>query len=109
MDMTFEDGQELKEKILQRDDVDFYKKLIHYLKVTTSLRQNNGEKEEKEKDFILSPVANSKGEFFNSLRAKSDEPKDADANGAYHIALKGLMNLQALKEVKDLKKTRLED
>lgn len=104
MDMTFEDGQELKEKILQRDDVDFYKKLIHYLKVTTSLRQNNGEKEEKEKDFILSPVANSKGEFFNSLRAKSDEPKDADANGAYHIALKGLMNLQALKEVKDLKK-----
>ena len=61
-------------------------------------------KEEKEKDFILSPVANSKGEFFNSLRAKSDEPKDADANGAYHIALKGLMNLQALKEVKDLKK-----
>jgi len=125
-DFAFEKGEELKDEIskrfpdkvtegnLKKEDnedktknqeaVKFYKDLIHYLKITTSLRQNNGKTGEEEKDFILSPVANSKGEFFNSLKAKPDEPKDADANGAYHIALKGLMNLQTLKEMKDLKK-----
>jgi IS605 OrfB family transposase len=104
VDLEFEKGKELKDQILNIEDVDFFRRLIHFLKVTTSLRQNNGKTGEEEKDFILSPVANSKGEFFNSLKAKSDEPKDADANGAYHIALKGLLNLQALKEMKDLKK-----
>ena len=108
-DFAFEKGAELKNKILEMDDVDFFKKFIHYLRVTTSLRQNNGEKTDPEKgtvekDFIISPVANSKGEFFNSSKAKADEPKDADANGAYHIALKGLMNLQVLQKMKDLKK-----
>lgn len=103
-DIGYENGQELKAMILSREEVDFFKKLIHYLKVTTSLRQNNGKSGDEEKDFILSPIADSKGEFFNSLKAKPDEPKDADANGAYHIALKGLLNLQALKEMKDLKK-----
>ena len=103
-DLDFNKGEELKDKISEIEDAKFFKDLIHYLKVTTSLRQNNGLKGEEEKDFILSPVANSKGDFFNSSKANADEPKDADANGAYHIALKGLMNLDSLKEMKDLKK-----
>ncbi|MDX1959257.1 MAG: type V CRISPR-associated protein Cas12a/Cpf1 [Leptospiraceae bacterium] len=103
-DFNFQKGEELKDQISKMNDAKFFKDLILYLKVTTSLRQNNGKKGEEEKDFILSPVANSKGEFFNSLNAKPDEPKDADANGAYHIALKGLMNLLSLKDMKDLKK-----
>jgi len=97
----FEDGKELKEKILQKDTKDFFSKLIFYLRVLTSLRQNNGKIGDQEKDFILSPVADSKGNFFNSLEAKDDEPNDADANGAYHIALKGLMNLQVLKQTQE--------
>jgi hypothetical protein len=101
IDLVFEKGVELKEKILNRSETDFYKKLIHYIRVTVSLRQNNGLKGEEEKDFILSPVANQKGEFFNSSKAASNEPKDADANGAYHIALKGLMNLEVINETSD--------
>ena len=42
-------------------------------------------------DYIESPVLNGKGERFDSRKPGSGLPKDADANGAYHIALKGLM------------------
>ncbi len=94
----YEDEKELKNKILEKDTKEFLSTLIFYLKVLTSLRQNNGKTGKEEKDFILSPVTDAKGNFFNSLEAESNEPKDADANGAYHIALKGLMNLQVLNE-----------
>ena len=43
-----------------------------------------------DEDRIISPVQNAKGEFFDSSRHEgTDMPLDADANGAYHIALKG--------------------
>ena len=45
-------------------------------------------------DYIQSPVLNGRGEFFDSRKTAEYLPKDADANGAYHIALKGLMLLQ---------------
>lgn len=41
-------------------------------------------------DYISSPVKNKDGVFFDSRKVGDDLPKDADANGAYHIALKGL-------------------
>ena len=41
-------------------------------------------------DYIASPVMNSSGKFFDSRESGDDLPKNADANGAYHIALKGL-------------------
>lgn len=46
-------------------------------------------------DYIISPVKASDGTFFDSRNEMKNEkdatlPKDADANGAYHIALKGL-------------------
>lgn len=101
VDIPFSNGQDLKPEILRKNDAVFFKSLLFYIKTTLSLRQNNGKKGEEEKDFILSPVVDSKGRFFNSLEASDDEPKDADANGAYHIALKGLMNLLVLNETKE--------
>ena len=38
---------------------------------------------------ILSPIFKD-GKFFDSRDAVESMPKDGDANGAYHIALKGL-------------------
>lgn len=35
-----------------------------------------------DEDFILSPVANAQGIFFDSRKAGDGQPKDADANGA---------------------------
>ncbi len=99
--IPYQDGADFKLEILKKDDPRFFKDLIYLLKVTLSLRHNNGKKGDEEKDFILSPIANSRGKFFNSIRATDFEPKDADANGAYHIALKGLLNLQVINETTD--------
>ena len=62
------------------------------LRILLQLRYSYKEGTE-EKDYILSPVA----PFFDSRNAKESEPKDADANGAYHIALKGLLQLQKIR------------
>jgi CRISPR-associated protein Cpf1 len=87
-------GDNLIEDILEQNSADFFKKLLKYLQITLALRYSNGLKDELEKDYILSPVANTEGIFFNSLKAPATMPQDADANGAYHIALKGLMLLK---------------
>lgn len=65
-------------------------------------------------DYIISPVKNEDGTFFDSRKEKelgdtSKLPIDADANGAYHIALKGLLLLNRFNktEESDLKKTDL--
>ncbi len=59
------------------------------------LRNSSGEL-----DQIISPVLNQNGEFFETPKKiteksyLSDYPMDADTNGAYHIALKGLYLIQ---------------
>lgn len=55
-----------------------------------------------ELDYILSPVADPAGAFFDSRKADPSLPGNADANGAYHIALKGLMTLERIEEDKNL-------
>jgi len=50
----------------------------------------------EEEDYILSPVKGPDGTFYDSRIVDSPLPKDADANGAYHIALKGKMLLERL-------------
>ena len=40
------------------------------------------------------------GKFFDSRYAKDYEPENADANGAYHIGIKGLMVLEKIRNKK---------
>ena len=67
-----------------------------------SMRMRNSNSEE---DYIVSPVRNHDGGFYCSrdyaFKDESDLPKDADANGAYHIALKGLLMLNLMKDSRD--------
>lgn len=54
-------------------------------------------------DYIISPVINNEGTFYDS-RKYLDEitlPQDADANGAYNIARKALWIIEKLKESPD--------
>lgn len=87
----------------------YFKDLTKLLSATLTLRHNNGEKGEKEIDFILSPVVD-KGTYFYSENIKQIPekerklPQDADANGAYHIALKGLLMLKRIKGDKNVEK-----
>ena len=61
-----------------------------------------------EEDYIQSPVLNESGEFYNSKTAPADLPQDADANGAYHIALKGLYLLTEVIDKGSSKVDRIE-
>ena len=88
-------GKDLKEDIASIKNTKFYKTLFWLLRLTLSLRHSVTGKDE---DFILSPIANEDGVFFDSRNGDDQFPRDADANGAYHIALKGLWNLAKIEE-----------
>ena len=57
--------------------------------------RNSGEKNTEDDNFLYSPVRNKKGEHFDSRKYNNNgelsEIRDADANGAYNIARKGLI------------------
>ena len=91
--IDFADGRELK-GLIDSLNVENAKSLYWLFKQLVSLRYS---KTGTTDDFILSPVKNKFGYFFNSDDVKYSNnvgdkafPCDADANGAYHIALKGL-------------------
>ena len=57
-----------------------------------------------ENDYLISPVANDRGEFYDSRNYKGTNaalPCDADANGAYNIARKALWAINVLKSTPD--------
>ena len=58
-----------------------------------------------DEDYLVSPVMNKRGEFYDSRSCGDTLPKNADANGAYHIALKGLYLIKNVFDAggKDLK------
>lgn len=92
-DICYADGKNLICAITAQDKAGFFAELIKCLQVTLAMRYSYSCKEEI-KDFILSPVANEKGEFFCSEGRTDGLPQDADANGAYNIARKGLCVLK---------------
>ena len=99
--ISYEKKKDLIEEICKQNKKDFFIEIIKLLNLTLQLRHINPDaKTDNEKDFILSPVAK-KGRFFDSRTAKNKEPKNADANGAYHIALKGLKTLKGIHKDKE--------
>ena len=97
----------LKEQILSKDDKSFYKALIGLLSLTLQMRNSvsgNGDI-----DYLISPVKNSKGEFYDSRNydSTSSLPCDADSNGAYNIARKGLWAVNQIKQAEDETKAKI--
>lgn len=92
--IAYQNGQDLREAIALVKETKFYKKIYGLIATTFSLRQSKSGTDE---DFILSPVADENGNFFDSRTAPNTLPQDADANGAYHIALKGLWNIEQIR------------
>lgn len=100
-------GENLIPQFSTQTTQDFFRTLFKLLNVTLSLRHNNGEKGNKEEDYILSPVMNKEMHFFDSRIANEKQPKDADANGAYNIARKGLLILNKIDDCEDFKALNL--
>ena len=98
--------QLLKEVKAANSTAQFFKKIFYAFKLSIVLRHTT-----KEDDKIISPVMNSKGEFFVSRNdiEKNPLPLDADANGAFHIALKGLYLLRNCIKGNKIEKISTED
>lgn len=94
----------LKETISNQTEKVFFEGLLHLLKLTLQMRNS---KVGTDIDYLISPVADEKGVFYDSRSCDSSLPANADANGAYNIARKGLWVLEQIKETSDLKKLKL--
>lgn len=94
----------LKDQIANTNSKEFLEKLIDNLKLILQLRNSRTNSDE---DYILSCVKDKDGNFFDSRKAKDNEPKDADANGAYNIGLKGLMVIDRINNLEMDKKLDL--
>ena len=103
--LTYGNGDCIKNQITEQDKKDFFEELLHLFKLTLQMRNSIAN---STIDYLISPVKNSKGDFYDSRKADNTLPKDADANGAYHIAKKGLQWLKQINEFKTLKKDSLE-
>ncbi|MCY4642995.1 MAG: type V CRISPR-associated protein Cas12a/Cpf1, partial [Bacteriovoracales bacterium] len=94
-DISFKSVKCIKEQILILNKSSFFKSLIKLIRITLQIRNSDSNNDE---DWILSPVKDKEGNFFDSRTLKDGlAPDNADANGAYHIALKGLLIIHQLK------------
>lgn len=103
---------DLKASILSISNADFYNRLIRLLSLTLQMRNSITGSTLPEDDYLISPVANDRGEFYDSRNYKGSNaalPCDADANGAYNIARKALWAINVLKDTPDdmLQKAKL--
>jgi len=74
------------------------KEIKYLVKDIVQMRNSLPDNAAEDYDAIISPVINNNGEFFDSTRGDEDKPLDADANGAYCIALKGLYEVMQIKK-----------
>lgn len=91
--------ENLKEAICKLEDKKHLEPLMQFMKLLLQLRNSRTNPEE---DYILSPVADENGRFYDSRSCGDELPENADANGAYNIARKGLMMIEQIKDAKDL-------
>lgn len=89
----------LREEILKQEEKDFFMKLIRLIKLTLQMRNSISH---SPIDYLISPVLDKDGNIFDSRNIPDtvNLPVDADANGAFNIARKGLMIVKQIKETK---------
>ena len=106
----------LIEQICVQGDAIFFKELLHVLHLTLQMRNSiTG----TDVDYLVSPVMNAEGKFYNSrVEAQKGKdkngnwisklPVDADANGAYNIARKGLWVVEQIKHADNPSRVKLD-
>lgn len=92
--IPYHNKDDIKQDILAIDEADYYRKLMMIFQRTLQMRNSSLD---GSRDYIISPVKNERGEFYNSEVSDGTTPKDADANGAYNIARKGIWVLNQIK------------
>lgn len=84
----------LKESICGLTDRKYLEPLMHLMKLLVQMRNSETN---SEVDYLLSPVADKQGNFYDSRTCGNNLPENADANGAYNIARKGLWAVMKIK------------
>lgn len=102
--INYSNEENIVEQIINQNNKDFFERLLHLLKLTLQMRNSIPNSEE---DYLISPVSNANGVFFDSRVADKSLPENADANGAYNIARKGLWVIEQIKNADNLKKVKL--
>lgn len=94
------DIKNLKTSILEKEKKEFFNELLNLLRLSLQMRNSVIK---SNIDYMISPVKNKNNEFFDTRKNNSKLPIDADANGAYNIARKGLMFIETIKKTEDEK------
>ena len=90
----------LVDTISSFEEKDFFVELYYIFKLIVQMRNSiTG----SDIDYMISPVKNKNGEFYDSRTAERILPINADANGAYNIARKGLWVIEQIKQTDDSK------
>ncbi|MBO7200593.1 MAG: hypothetical protein J6V54_04260 [Bacteroidales bacterium] len=102
-DQIIKDGREIN-KLDGRNET-AWQSLVYVINVIQQIRNSGkNEKDEKDDNFLYSPVRNEKGEHFDTRNHINNgdlaQIVDADANGAYNIARKGLIMHEHIKYAK---------
>lgn len=94
----------LKESIIGQNDAQFFKELADLMKLLLQIRNS---KTDSDVDYLLSPVADENGRFYDSREGIAGLPDNADANGAYNIARKGLWLVRKIQGATENEKIKL--
>lgn len=94
----------LKEAICSFTEKKYLESLMHLMKLLLQMRNSETG---TEVDYMLSPVADANGIFYDSRKEITTLPKDADANGAYNIARKGLWAIRKIQSTPSGEKLNL--
>lgn len=87
--------QSLQTSIVAQSSKEFHESLLHLLRLTLQMRNSiTG----TTIDYLVSPVADASGKFYDSRTCNADLPQNADANGAYNIARKGLWAINQIRQ-----------
>ena len=86
----------LKEKIMSVSVASFYRDLARFIGLMFKTVNSD-----KGVWYVISPVLNSKGEFFDSRNATGNQPDSPDANASYNIARKCLISIDKINANKD--------
>lgn len=90
--ISLSDG-DLRTRIIHIEEAEFYKAFMKNFSLMLQMRNSDAKTNE---DRLISPVQNAQGQFFET-GLSSSTPLDADANGAYNIARKGLWIIEQIK------------
>jgi len=100
----YQAGNEIKGFIIQQEDKSFFERLLYLFRLTLQMRNSiTG----TEIDYLISPVADRNGNFFDTRKVTPFLPKNADANGAYNIARKGLWALNQIRIAENPNRVKL--